>query len=47
MAEIAVIRSLSQDLPAIWNAETTNQADRQTIVRLLLERVLARISHTE
>jgi DNA invertase Pin-like site-specific DNA recombinase len=43
MAEMAVIRSLSQDLPAIWNAETTNQADRQTIVRLLLERVLVEV----
>jgi DNA invertase Pin-like site-specific DNA recombinase len=43
IAEMAVIRSLAQDLPAIWNAETTTQADRQTIVRLLLERILVEV----
>ena len=29
------IRDLTQDLPALWRAETTTQAERQTIVRLL------------
>jgi DNA invertase Pin-like site-specific DNA recombinase len=43
MAEITLIQSLTQDLPTIWNAETTTQADRQTIVRLLLERVLVEV----
>jgi DNA invertase Pin-like site-specific DNA recombinase len=33
------IRSLAADLPAVWEAETTTPADRQRIVRLLLERV--------
>jgi DNA invertase Pin-like site-specific DNA recombinase len=42
-AEMAVIRSLAQDLPATWYAETTTQADRQTVVRLLLERILVEV----
>jgi DNA invertase Pin-like site-specific DNA recombinase len=33
------IRSLATDLPAVWHAETTTPADRQRVVRLLLERV--------
>lgn len=43
IAELAMVRSLTQDLPAVWNAETTTRADRQTIVRLLLERVLVEV----
>ena len=31
------------DLPALWRAETTTRAERQTIVRLLLERVLVEV----
>jgi hypothetical protein len=42
-AEMAMIRSMAQDLPAVWNSETTTQADRQTIVRLLLERILVEV----
>jgi hypothetical protein len=42
-AELAAIRELSQDLPALWRAETTTQQERQTIVRLLLERVLVEV----
>src|SRR5208283_5096933 len=42
-AELAAIRDLSQDLPALWRAETTTQAERQTIVRLLIERVLVEV----
>lgn len=33
------IRALSQDLPALWHADTTTPEDRQTIARLLLEQV--------
>jgi DNA invertase Pin-like site-specific DNA recombinase len=33
------IRSLAADIPAVWAAETTTPADRQRIVRLLLEGV--------
>lgn len=37
--EHARIHSLSQDLPALWRAESTTPEDRQTIARLLLEQV--------
>ena len=39
-AELAAIRQLTADLPALWQATTTTSEERQTIVRLLLERVL-------
>jgi excisionase family DNA binding protein len=39
-AELAAIRQLTNDLPALWHAPTTTSEERQTIVRLLLERVL-------
>lgn len=42
-ADLATIRSLAQDLPALWSAGTTTQEERQTIVRLLLERVLVEV----
>ncbi len=38
--ELAAIRQLTADLPALWQAPTTSSEERQTIVRLLLERVL-------
>jgi excisionase family DNA binding protein len=44
-AELLAIRNLAQDLPALWRAETTTQEERQTIVRLLLERVLVEVVH--
>jgi DNA invertase Pin-like site-specific DNA recombinase len=42
-AELAAIRELAQDVPVLWQAETTTRAERQTIVRLLLERVLVTV----
>jgi hypothetical protein len=33
------IRTLAQNLPTVWRAETTGPADRQRIARLLLEQV--------
>ena len=42
-AELASIRALAQDLPALWRADTTTQEERQSIVRLLLERVLVEV----
>ncbi len=42
-AELASIQNLAQDLPALWNAETTTREERQTIVRLLLERILVKV----
>src|SRR5262249_16136649 len=38
-AERAQIRALAQDLPALWQAPTTTAADRQRIVRSLIEEV--------
>jgi hypothetical protein len=37
--ERAEILALAQDLPALWHADSTTPADRQTIARLLLEQV--------
>ena len=42
-AELAAIQALAQDVPALWQAETTTREERQTIVRLLLERVLVTV----
>ncbi len=42
-AELSAIRAVAQDVPRIWNAQTTTQADRQSILRLLLERVLVTV----
>jgi hypothetical protein len=37
------IRALSRDLPALWQAPTTTAADRQRIVRLLVEEVVVTV----
>ncbi len=37
------IRSLASDIPALWHASTTTAADRQAIVRQLLDRVIVTI----
>jgi hypothetical protein len=42
-AELAAIRDLTKDLPALWRAETTTRQERQTIARLLLERILVTV----
>jgi len=42
-AELAAIQDLTKDLPALWRAETTTQQERQTIARLLLERVIVTV----
>jgi hypothetical protein len=38
-AERAQIRALAENLPALWQAPTTTAADRQRVVRLLIEEV--------
>lgn len=38
-----LIRSLADDLPALWRAETTTVMDRQRITRLLLEQVVVTV----
>lgn len=39
-AERELIRSLAQDLPALWAAASATPADRQRVVRLLVEEVV-------
>jgi DNA invertase Pin-like site-specific DNA recombinase len=36
------IRALAEDLPALWQAETTTGADRRAVVRQLIDRVVLR-----
>jgi DNA invertase Pin-like site-specific DNA recombinase len=38
--ELARIRALSRDIPALWNASATTAMDRKEIIRLLVERVV-------
>jgi len=40
-AEVAAIRELAGDMPGLWSA--ASQEERQTLVRLLLERVLVEV----
>ena len=42
-AELAAIQDLTRDLPALWRAETTTRQERQTITKLLLERVIVTV----
>jgi DNA invertase Pin-like site-specific DNA recombinase len=37
------IRRLASDIPSLWNASTTSAADRQAIVRQLVDRVLVTV----
>jgi len=41
--EQEAIRRLAEDVPALWRASTTTAADRQELVRLLLERVVVTV----
>lgn len=41
--ERACIRRLAADVPALWQAATTTDADRQAIVRQLVERVIVTV----
>ena len=46
--ERAAIQRLASDLPALWDAPTTTPAERQQIVRFLIERVLVTVvEHSE
>jgi DNA invertase Pin-like site-specific DNA recombinase len=42
-SEREAIRRLASDLPALWYAETTTAADRQAIIRQLVERVVVTV----
>ena len=39
-AERGQIRALANDIPALWDGESTSPADRQQIVRFLLEKIV-------
>ncbi len=41
--ERAAIRRLASDIPALWHAPTTTAADRQAIIRYLVERVIVTV----
>jgi hypothetical protein len=41
--EREAIRRLARDLPALWHAETTTAADRQAMIRQLVERVVGTV----
>ena len=41
--ELAQIRALAEDLPALWQAATTTPVDRQQIIRFLVERVVVEV----
>jgi DNA invertase Pin-like site-specific DNA recombinase len=41
--ERAAIRRLATDIPALWRASSTTSADRQAIIRQLVERVLVTV----
>jgi DNA invertase Pin-like site-specific DNA recombinase len=42
-AQRDLIRSLSENLPALWDAPTTSASDRQRVVRLLIERIVVHV----
>src|SRR5262249_26440114 len=42
-SEREAMRRLASDLPALWHAETTTAADRQAIIRQLVERVVVTV----
>jgi Recombinase/Recombinase zinc beta ribbon domain len=42
-SEREAVRRLASDLPALWHAETTTAADRQAIIRQLVERVVVTV----
>jgi DNA invertase Pin-like site-specific DNA recombinase len=42
-AEREAIRRLASDIPALWHAPTTTPADRQAIIRQLIERVVVTV----
>ncbi|MFP5516701.1 MAG: recombinase zinc beta ribbon domain-containing protein [Alphaproteobacteria bacterium] len=43
-AEREAIRRLADDIPTLWRAATTTDADRQTIARLLLDKVVVTVA---
>ncbi|GAC1583938.1 MAG: recombinase family protein [Sphingomicrobium sp.] len=42
-SEKEAVRQLAEDIPALWKAESTTSLDRQTIARLMLDRVVGQV----
>ena len=42
-AERLAIQNLAEDIPALWQADTTTAIDRQMIVRQLIERIVVNV----
>jgi DNA invertase Pin-like site-specific DNA recombinase len=42
--EVDQVRALARDLPALWQAPTTTSADRQQIIRFLVDRVVVDVT---
>ena len=45
-AEREAIQALARDLPLVWNARSTTQADRKELLRIVIEDITARSSGT-
>lgn len=47
-SELTAIRELAADIPALWNAPTTTRADRQQIIRHLVDKIVLNVQgHSE
>ena len=42
--ERAAVQALAADLPAVWNAPSTTQADRKELLRILIERITVNVA---
>jgi len=45
-AERAAVAALATDLPRVWNAPTTTQADRKELLRILIEKITVAVAGT-
>jgi DNA invertase Pin-like site-specific DNA recombinase len=43
--ERQTIRSLATNLPILWNAPTTSAADRKSVLRLLIDKIVVTVDH--
>lgn len=41
--EMEAVRQLAEDVPCLWNAQSTTSRDRQTIARMMLDRVVIQV----
>ena len=45
-AERAAVQSLASDLPRVWDAPSTTQADRKELLRILIEKITVAVAGT-